>query len=77
MESGCLILVASCLMVRRKKGFMAETMNPWVGHWLSVWLVIHGITGRFSVSLLPFSGLWLGENHLEAGPDVLSPAEAC
>ena len=58
MESGCLILVASCLMVRRKKGFMAETMNPWVGHWLSDWLVIHGITGSLSVSGFGLRFIW-------------------
>ena len=45
-------------MVRRKKGFMAETMNPWVGHWLSDWLVIHGITDRFSVSSFGPSFIW-------------------
>jgi len=49
MESGCLILV-SCPKVRRKKGFMAETINPWVGHWLSGWLVVLRITGSLSVS---------------------------
>lgn len=32
----CLILVLSHPMIKPKKGFMAETMNPWVGHWLSV-----------------------------------------
>ena len=46
----CLILVLSHPMIKPKKGFMAETMNPWVGHWLSDWLVVLRITGRFSVS---------------------------
>ena len=58
MESGCLILVAFCLMVRRKKGFMAETMNPLVGHWLSDWLVVLRITGSLSVSGFGPSFIW-------------------
>ena len=62
----CLILVLSHPMIKPKKGFMAQTMNPWVGHWLSDWLVIHGITGSLITGLLPFSGLRLGENNLQA-----------
>ena len=54
----CLILVLSHPMIKRKKGFMAETMNPWVGHWLADWLVIHGITGSLSVSGFGLRFIW-------------------
>ena len=54
----CLILVLSHPMIKPKKGFMAETMNAWVGHWLSNWSVIHGITGRLSVSGFGLSFIW-------------------
>ena len=73
----CLILVLSHPMIKPKKGFMAETMNPWVGHWLADPSVIHGVTLRLFGDRLPFGGFWLGENNLQAGPDILSPAEAC
>ena len=55
----CLILVLSHPMIKPKKGFMAETMNPWVGHWLSDWLVVLRITGRLSVSGFGPSFIWL------------------
>ena len=54
----CLILVLSHPMIKPKKGFMAETMNPWVGHWLADWLVIHGITGSLSVSGFGLRFIW-------------------
>jgi hypothetical protein len=54
----CLILVLSHPMIKPKKGFMAETMNPWVGHWLSDWLVVLRITGRLSVSGFGPSFIW-------------------
>ena len=54
----CLILVLSHPMIKPKKGFMAETMNPWVGHWLSVGLVVLRITGSFSVSGFGPSFIW-------------------
>ena len=73
----CLILVLSHPMIKPKKGFMAETMNPWVGHWLSDWLVVLRITGRLITGLLPFSGLWLRENLLKGGPHVAASAELC
>ena len=54
----CLTLVLSHPMIKPKKGFMAETMNPWVGHWLSDWLVVLRITGRLSVSGFGPSFIW-------------------
>ena len=54
----CLILVLSHPMIKPKKGFMAETMNPWVGHWLSDWLVVLRITGSLSVSGFGLSFIW-------------------
>lgn len=54
----CLILVLSHPMIKPKKGFMAETMNPLVGHWLSDWLVVLRITGSLSVSGFGPSFIW-------------------
>ena len=54
----CLILVLSHPMIKPKKGFMAETMNPWVGHWLSDGLVVLRITGSLSVSGFGPSFIW-------------------
>ena len=41
-----------------QKGFMAGTMNPWVGHWLADWLVVLRITGSLSVSGFGLSFIW-------------------